>query len=80
MITFIAGVFTGAVVAVFAMSILHVGKSAAADNVETTANPERLNKEKEHAEEKRRREEKIRDLDRQWDRMMRYTGKDQHKE
>lgn len=71
MIGFIAGVFVGAVVAVFALAIVKAGQHADEENTAPSADEARLNA------KKKERADRLAELERQHDNMMNYTGKEQ---
>lgn len=73
MIAFIGGMFTGAVLGIIAVALVSVGGHKEAPNTENSADSDSLN------EEKRRRAERKADLDKQFDNLMAYTGKEQKK-
>ena len=73
MITFIGGMFTGAVLALVAFALFSVGGHKDEPITENRADSDSLN------EEKRRRAERKADLDKQFDNLMAYTGKEQKK-
>ncbi len=73
MIAFIGGMFTGAVLGIIAVALVSVGGHKEVPNTENKADSDSLN------EEKRRRAERKADLDKQFDNLMAYTGKEQKK-
>jgi hypothetical protein len=73
MIAFIGGMFTGAVLGIIAVALVSVGRHKEVPNTENSADSDSLN------EEKRRRAERKADLDKQFDNLMAYTGKEQKK-
>ena len=73
MIAFIGGMFTGAVLGIIAVALVSVGGHKEAPNTENSADSDSLN------EEKRRRAERKAGLDKQFDNLMAYTGKEQKK-
>ena len=73
MIAFIGGMFAGAVLGIIAVSLVSVGGHKDEPITENRADSDSLN------EEKRRRAERKADLDKQFDNLMAYTGKEQKK-
>lgn len=71
MISFFAGVLTGAVVAVFAMVLVRRGTLDDDEIAGTRAESARLN------DEKKAREDWLKEQERQFDNVMKYTGKEQ---
>ena len=73
MIAFIGGMFTGAVLGIIAVALVSVGGHKEVPNTENSTDSDSLN------EEKRLRAERKADLDKQFDNLMAYTGKEQKK-
>ena len=71
MISFIAGALTGAVVAVFAMVLVRRGTLDDDEIAGTKTEYARLN------DEKKAREDWLKEQERQFDNVMKYTGKEQ---
>ena len=73
MTNFFAGMLTGAVVALFSGYCLHKAKTKAKAETAPSGEEARLN------EDKKRRAERLKELDRQFDNLMNYKGEEQIK-
>ena len=73
MTNFFAGMLTGAVVALFSGYCLHKAKTKAKAETAPSGEEVRLN------EEKKRRAERLKEQDRQFDNLMNYKGEEQIK-
>ena len=73
MTNFFAGMLTGAVVALFSEFCLHKAKTKAKAETAPSGEETRLN------DEKKRRAERLKELDRQFDNLMNYKGEEQIK-
>ena len=73
MTNFFAGMLTGAVVALFSTFCLHNAKTKAKAETAPSGEEACLN------EEKKRRAERLKELDRQFDNLMNYKGEEQIK-
>ncbi len=78
MILFIAGIVTGSVLTLVAYSIMVIGKHADNENEPAQTVTDRLNKEKKERE-KKERDDRNAELERQFEMMMNYHGKEQKK-